>query len=280
MPTTVYKSAAFDLGYPPGVMLQTIIGMAHLGQFVFVFAQDSKGAIWCRWWYLNNWQPWVELPGPACGLLKDENQYGSGVVTQGGSIWLYAVGTDGNLWCNIWSGQYWQWFPAPGVPVGAPAGTKVTKLLGAVANAGFAVAVQCSDGNTWNAVWNGAMWLWIKLTGTALAAVTPDKHGKMTAYPECWRDATQLTWTTSKTDVNVGQVIAAMIAVFRLQQASYHFQDVSQIATTTNVETKIGFTRPPVFLPPVLNPYTKLMEQGPVDETAKRSIMCSVYSTA
>jgi hypothetical protein len=87
-----------------------------------------------------------------------DGSMGAIALEEGPLTWL--LGTDGNLWCNWWSGTTWNW-ANQGTP---PNGVTITASMGAVAVGGRPYTwVLGSDGSLWYNWYDdqaGAQWYW------------------------------------------------------------------------------------------------------------------------
>lgn len=80
-----------------------------------VFAIQSDGQLWNRYWDGERWHPWESLGGALTGQpaasARDANR-----------IDVFAIGTDGVLQHRWWDGKEWvPWEAVEGAPVGGEA---------------------------------------------------------------------------------------------------------------------------------------------------------------
>ncbi|MGK5032607.1 Vps62-related protein, partial [Janthinobacterium sp. MDT1-19] len=79
------------------------------------------------------------------------------IVVDNGRPYVYVLGTDGNLWCNLWDGNNFQWSNQR-----TPSGVALNRAMGAITVDGGRpyVYVLCSDGNLWCNWWDGKNFQW------------------------------------------------------------------------------------------------------------------------
>jgi hypothetical protein len=84
-------------------------------------------------------------------------------------VQAFVVGSDGNLYLNLWNGSQWVWEAQ-----GAPPGTKVALSPAAVYQSSIdrvQAFVVGSDGNLYLNLWNGSQWVW-EAQGTPFVPVS------------------------------------------------------------------------------------------------------------
>lgn len=149
---SVVPAASANLGNP-GSSIVGLVGTCELPGWNYCFAQTGDGSLWALSNLNGVWAPWANLGTPPGGLQV--TNCGNAVISAGNSIWVFAVGKDQQVWCNLWNGETWQWIAAPGKPQNAP----VTALLGVTNTDGLKVYASAA-GATWRADWNGLVWTW------------------------------------------------------------------------------------------------------------------------
>jgi hypothetical protein len=180
---SITKSTAYaDLGTPTGLTVRCVIGVAHVADFVYVFAQASDYHIWCKFFCNNTWSTWVDLGQPTQGLAAMDGPRNC-VLSAGNSIWVYALDKKGKICCNLWNGAGWSnWLDAPSSPTDPQNTTTISQLLGATNNGPMVVYGKDANNAYQAATWSGVMWVWTKTTAAPLLNNTAGMVWDHTTY--------------------------------------------------------------------------------------------------
>lgn len=114
------SDSVVNLGHPQGVALRGLTGADCDGVFLTVFAYGTDDKLWGRafWIVSKQWEPWVCIGAPPCGLAQGGNTYGhAAMANRLGAWWVYMLGKDGKVWTAIKAdvnATAWVWVESPG----------------------------------------------------------------------------------------------------------------------------------------------------------------------
>ena len=144
----------------------------------YVFAHGSDGNLWVDWWNDSAWT-WTNLGKPpgvdihdavSVVTVRDPKFQRRMYDLQVSDIssqrpYVFAHGSDGNLWVDWWNDSAWTWTnlgKPPGVDI-HDAVSVVTVMAASTSDQRPYVFVHGSDGNLWVDWWNGSVWNWTNL---------------------------------------------------------------------------------------------------------------------
>lgn len=220
--------------------ISDVIGAVSSGPFMFCFFQAPDNSLGCS--YYNNtsvqWQT-VALGKPTAAVAISAPV---GALVVNNFVYVFVIGTDGNLWCDWWTGFTWEW-----VNLGSPPDGKVASKIGIAVpgqtglngNPYINIFVLGTDHAPWACTWTGAQWVWQTINGATDASQTPvgvaSAQGSMFVFTlrsgQLWCGAFQnftrnpdgsvantATWSWSSVGTPPGVGIAGALGCYSLVQ--------------------------------------------------------------
>jgi hypothetical protein len=161
-----------DQGHPPDVTIRTgpigvttVMDSPQSAQRPYAFVLGSDGNLWVNWWSGSDWQ-WADQGHPPTTSLRTGAIAVTTVMDSPQSAqrpYAFALGNDGTLWINWWTGTHWEWADQ-GRPPGVTCRTgpiAVTTVMDFPQSPQRPYAfVVGGDGNLWINWWTGTVWAW------------------------------------------------------------------------------------------------------------------------